>query len=238
MKIALIGYGKMGQTIEKIALERNHEIAVIIDKDNQNDFESDAFKDVDMAIEFSMPETALNNYHKCFKYNIPVVSGTTGWLEEKENLKKEIEQNNYAFLYSSNFSVGVNILFWLNKQLAGLMNNLNNYNVSMTEVHHIHKKDAPSGTALTLANDLIKNIQRLDNWKLNKKEKEQDLPIESIREGEVFGIHEIKYEAKEDILKISHEAKSREGFALGAVMAAEFLKGKTGFYSMEDVLNF
>lgn len=238
MKIALIGYGKMGHEIEKIALERGHEIVSIIDKDNQSDFDSPQFKSAEAAIEFSMPSSALDNYKKCFAANIPVVAGTTGWLEHIEDVKKACENGKQTFFYASNYSIGVNIFFALNKYLAKIMNNYPAYDVKMEEIHHIHKLDAPSGTAITLAEGVIENIDRKTAWKLEKEEKPSDLAIHCIREGEVPGIHEIFYESQSDIISIKHDAKNRKGFALGAVMAAEFIKGKKGFLGMNDMLNF
>ncbi|GHT50788.1 4-hydroxy-tetrahydrodipicolinate reductase [Bacteroidia bacterium] len=228
MKIALIGYGKMGREIEKIALQRGHEIVCIIDIDNQKDFDSTEFLfSAEVAIEFTRPETAFANYQKCFERNIPVVAGTTGWLEHLDEVKKECKKNNQTFFYASNYSIGVNIFFAVNKQLAKIMNQFPQYDVSMEEVHHIHKLDAPSGTAITLAEDVVKNIGRKSL---------ENLPVRSIREGEVPGIHEVIYESEADSIRIKHDAKNRTGFALGAVLAAEFTKGKTGFLTMNDLL--
>jgi 4-hydroxy-tetrahydrodipicolinate reductase len=228
MKIALIGYGKMGREIEKIALQRGHEIVSIIDLDNQEDFDSTEFLfSAEVAIEFTRPETAFANYQKCFERNIPVVAGTTGWLKHLDEVKKECKKNNQTFFYASNYSIGVNIFFAVNRQLAKIMNQFPQYDVSMEEVHHIHKLDAPSGTAITLAEDVVKNIGRKSL---------ENLPIRSIREGEVPGIHEVIYESDADTISIKHDAKNRTGFALGAVLAAEFTKGKTGFLTMNDLL--
>lgn len=238
MKIALIGYGKMGKTIERIAKERGHEIVSIIDIDNSNDFESEAFKSADVAIEFTSPKVALNNYRKAFEARIPVVSGTTGWIEALPELKKEITQNNYTLFWSSNFSLGVNIFMLLNKYLAQIMNRFPDYDVEMTEVHHTQKLDAPSGTAITLADDIIERIDRKSGWTITHKGDADELLITSVREGQVPGIHTIKYESPVDTVTITHDAKSREGFALGAVLAAEFTKGKRGFLGMNDLLKF
>ena len=237
MKIALIGYGKMGREIEKIALGRSHEVVARIDIDNQHDFESEAFKSADVAIEFTVPSTAYNNYMKCFAANVPVVSGTTGWLDKVDDIKNACA-NGKTFFWASNFSLGVNIFFAVNKYLAKIMNNHPNYNVSMEEVHHIHKLDAPSGTAITLAEGLLENIDRKNGWVKEVESSTGELAIRSIREGEVPGIHEIVYESAFDIISIKHDAKNRQGFALGAVLAAEFTKGKTGFLGMEDMLKF
>ncbi len=238
MKIALIGYGKMGKTIEQIALSRGHKIVSIIDVNNPEDFESDAFRSADVAIEFTTPATAFDNYMKCFAANVPVVSGTTGWTARLGEIKDICEKEGKTFFYASNFSIGVNIFFALNKYLAKIMNNFPSYDVRMTEVHHIHKLDAPSGTAITLAEGILENIDRKDRWTLETAEKPTDLPIHAIREGEVPGIHEIIYESDVDTISIKHDAKSRAGFALGAVVAAEFTAGKKGFLGMGDLFHF
>ena len=237
MKIALIGYGKMGQEIEKIAVERGHEIVSIIDINNQKDFESDAFKKADIAIEFTGPTTAYNNYQKCFAANIPVVSGSTGWLDKLAEVKKACAEGKTLF-WSSNFSLGVNIFFAVNRYLAKIMNEFPSYDVRMEEVHHIHKLDTPSGTAITLAEDILKNIKRKKKWVKEIELADTELAIRSVRKGEVPGIHEIIYESNADIIYIKHEAKNRKGFALGAVLAAEFTKGKSGFLSMDDIFKF
>lgn len=238
MKIALVGYGKMGKTIEQIALSRGHEIVSIIDVNNPQDFESEAFKSADVAIEFTTPATAYGNYMKCFAAGVPVVSGTTGWLEHLEEIKRMCKEEGKTFFYASNFSVGVNIFFAVNKYLAKIMNNFPSYDVRMTEVHHVHKLDAPSGTAITLAEGILENIDRKERWTLETAEKMTDLPIHAIREGEVSGIHEVIYESDADIISIKHDAKSRAGFALGAVIAAEFTAGKKGFLGMNDLFHF
>ncbi|MCC8135052.1 MAG: 4-hydroxy-tetrahydrodipicolinate reductase [Tannerellaceae bacterium] len=238
MNIALIGYGKMGKTIEQIALNRGHQIVSIIDIDNRKDFYSENFKKADVAIEFTTPATAYDNYLQCFEANVPVVSGTTGWLNHLEEIKKKCAEEGKTFFYASNFSIGVNIFFAVNKYLAGLMNNFPDYDVKMTEIHHIHKLDAPSGTAITLAEGIIEQIDRKNNWKLGRVDQPAEFPIHAIREGEVPGIHEIVYESEVDYISIKHDAKSRTGFALGAVVAAEFTAGKTGFLGMEDLFKF
>ena len=238
MKIALVGYGKMGKTIEKIALDRGHEIVSIIDINNQNDFTSDVFKSAEVAIEFSAPTAAFDNYMKCFAANVPVVAGTTGWIDRIEEIKTICKEEGKTFFYASNYSIGVNIFFAVNKYLARIMNQFPNYDVRMSETHHIHKLDSPSGTAITLAEDIISQIDRKKKWALEKDAQTGDLAIEDIREGEVPGIHEIFYESDVDYIQIKHSAKSREGFALGAVVAAEFTAGKKGFLSMNDLLDF
>lgn len=238
MNIALIGYGKMGHEIEKIALGRGHNIVAIIDVNNTQDFDSPAFKSADVAIEFSTPATAFDNYKRCFESHVPVVAGTTGWLEHLDEVKEACKEGKQTFFYASNYSIGVNIFFALNKYLAKIMNKYPDYDVKMEEIHHIHKLDAPSGTAITLAEGVIGNVDRIENWNLETKDKDTDLVIHCIREGEVPGIHEIVYESEADIISIKHDAKSRKGFALGAVLAAEFTKGRKGFLGMEDMLKF
>lgn len=238
MKIALIGYGKMGKTIEQIALNRGHQIVSIVDINNPEEFQSANFKSADVAIEFTTPATAFDNYMKSFAADVPVVSGTTGWLDRIGEIKEKCEKEGKTFFYASNFSIGVNIFFALNKYLAKIMNNFPSYNISMTETHHIHKLDAPSGTAITLAEGIIENVDRKDRWTLETAEQPTDLPIHAIREGEVPGIHEVTYESDVDYISIRHDAKSRAGFALGAVVAAEFTAGKKGFLGMDDMLKF
>lgn len=238
MKIALIGYGKMGKTIEQIARERGHRIVSIVDINNPEEFQSDAFKSADVAIEFTTPATAFTNYLRCFEAGVPVVSGTTGWLEHMGEIKEKCEKEGKTFFYASNFSIGVNLFFALNKYLARLMNRFPAYDVRLTETHHIHKLDAPSGTAITLAEGILENIDRKERWTLETADQPADLPIHAIREGEVPGIHEIVYESDADSISIKHDAKSRAGFALGAVLAAEFTAGKKGFLGMNDLLKF
>lgn len=238
MKLALIGYGKMGHEIEQIAISRGHEIVSIIDVSNLNDFESEAFKSADVAIEFTRPDAALENYRRAFKAGVPVVAGTTGWLDHIDEIKSACENDGKTFFYASNFSLGVNIFFALNKYLAKIMDGFKDYDVSMKEIHHIHKLDEPSGTAITLAEGVLENITRKDNWTLNKEHADNELYIEAIREGEVPGYHSIIYDSPVDTITITHDAKSRKGFALGAVVAAEFTCGKKGFLTMSDMLKF
>ena len=237
MKIALIGYGKMGHAIEQIALQRGHEIVSVIDVNNQEDFTSDAFKSADVAIEFSMPAVAMDNYRRAFAAGVPVVSGTTGWLDHLPEIKEACKAGQ-TFFYASNFSLGVNIFFALNKYLAKIMNDFPAYDVRMVETHHVHKLDAPSGTAITLAEGLIDNIERKNKWVEGKEPAEDEIGICSVREGEVPGIHTVIYESDVDTISITHDAKSRMGFALGAVIAAEFTCGKKGFLTMQDMLKF
>lgn len=236
MKIALIGYGKMGKTIEQVAKDRGHEIVSIIDIDNLQDFESEAFKSADVAIEFTRPDVALGNVRKCFAARVPVVVGTTGW--NLNDVKEELEANGNTLFWASNFSLGVNIFAAVNRYLAKIMNGFPEYNVEMEEVHHIHKLDAPSGTAITLAEDILKNLDRKQAWTKEAENSASDLAIKSIREGEVPGIHTITYDSSVDSITITHDAKSRAGFALGAVVAAEFTAGKKGLLGMCDMLKF
>lgn len=238
MKIALIGYGKMGKIIERTALERGHEIVSIVDISNQEEFDSAAFRSADVAIEFSMPVAALQNIRRAFASGVPVVCGTTGWTEALPELKKEMDAQGSTLFWSSNFSIGVNVLMEINRQLARIMNQFPEYNVSMTEVHHTQKLDAPSGTAITLAEGILENLDRKKSWSKETEESPTSLAIHSIREGQVPGIHRIEYLSAIDNLSISHEAFSREGFALGAVIAAEFTAGKKGLLGMNDLLKF
>lgn len=229
MKIALLGYGRMGKTIEKLATERGHSIVKTIEQNDDYDFNG-----ADVAIDFSVPTAAVDNISACLNAGIPVVSGTTGWLESYDDMVALCKEQDGAFIYASNFSVGVNIFFELNKQLAKMMKNLEDYDVSMTEVHHIHKLDAPSGTAITLAEGILENSTKSD-WVLDNQE-EGKITINAVREGEVPGTHNIQYKSAVDEITIEHKAHNRNGFALGAVIAAEWLKDKTGVFSMKDVL--
>lgn len=239
MKIALIGYGKMGKEIEKIALSRGHEIACIIDIDNQEDFESEAFKTVDVAIEFTNPAVAYQNYLKTFKAGVKLVSGSTGWMAEHGDEIKQLCKEGNTLFWSSNFSLGVTIFRAVNKYLAQIMNQFPNYDISIQETHHIHKLDAPSGTAITLAEEVLQKIERKDKWvKAEDKQSDDELPIESIREGEVPGIHTVTYESDADTISITHDAKNRRGFAFGAVLAAEYTVNHQGFLGMSDLFPF
>lgn len=241
----------MGHEIEKVAVARGHQIVCTIDKDNLYDFESPAFKEADVAIEFTSPMTAYENCIKAFKANIKVVCGSTGWIDQhKEEMIRLCKEENKTLFWSSNFSLGVYVFSAVNKYLAHIMNKFPSYDVSMTETHHIHKLDAPSGTAITLAEDIIQNIDRKDRWvkgTLTSPDKSisgqncfdsNELPIHSIREGEVPGIHSIRYESEADSIIITHDAKNRKGFALGAVLAAEFTADHQGFLGMNDLFQF
>ena len=236
MKIALLGYGKMGREIEKAALERGHEIVLIIDETNTGDMTLKNLKMADTAIDFSIPGTAFDNIMKCFDADIPVVCGTTGWLGRFDLVTERCNKENKSFFYASNFSLGVNILFAVNKHLARIMDRFADYNVEIKEIHHIHKVDAPSGTAISLANDLISKIHRKTKWELARSTASDAIKIEAVREDEIPGIHVVTFDSAIDTLKISHEAKSRKGLALGALMAAEFIRDKRGCFSMSDLL--
>ena len=238
MNLALIGYGKMGHIIEQVARQRGHQIVCTIDKDNQADFASAAFASADVAIEFTMPAVAVDNYRRAWTAGVPVVSGTTGWTAQLPAIRREVEQGGHTLFWSSNFSLGVNIFFELNRHLAQLMNRFPNYEPSLTEIHHTEKKDAPSGTAITLAEGILAELPRKEKWVLGAKTSDSELPIEAIRQGQVPGTHTVRYDSAEDCITITHEAKSRAGFALGAVLAAEFVKGRKGFFTMHDMLQF
>lgn len=228
----------MGKTIEQTALQRGHQIVCIIDADNQHDFRSPQFAQADAAIEFTTPTAAIDNYRRAWQIGIPVVSGTTGWTAQLPDIQHEIAKNGYTLFWSSNFSLGVNIFMELNRHLAKLMNAFPNYAPSMTEIHHTEKKDAPSGTAITLAEDLLAQLDRKTTWCLGQATRPDELSIAAIREGQVPGTHTIRYDSPEDTITITHEAKNRQGFALGAVLAAEFTMGKKGFFTMHDLLQF
>lgn len=251
MKIALIGYGKMGKEIEKIALSRGHEIVSIIDINNREDFASEAFRSADVAIEFTAPAVAYGNCLEAFKQGVKVVSGSTGWMAEHgEEMRRLCQEEGKTLFWSSNFSLGVAIFSAVNKYLAKIMNQFPNYDVSMVETHHVHKLDAPSGTAITLAEGILENLDRKHKWVMGTLTAPDgtvtgtadcapdELPVSAIREGEVPGIHTIKYESEADSIVITHDAKNRKGFALGAVLAAEYTAGHTGFLGMNDLFQF
>ena len=240
MKIALLGYGKMGREIEKTAIERNHEIVLIIDENNIPELTIPNLKLADVAIDFSTPSTAFQNIIKCFEADVPVVCGTTGWLDKYEIVREICLREQRSFFYTSNYSLGVNIIFALNKYLARIMNSFTGYNVSVKEIHHVHKLDAPSGTAISLAEGILENIDRKKNWELENNGKtigDENISITAIREDEVPGTHFITYESEVDTIEISHAAKNRRGLALGAVLAAEYIKDRKGVFSMSDMLN-
>lgn len=236
MRIALIGYGKMGKAIEEIALQRGHEIVLTIDQPNLHEFTEENMAPVDAAIEFTSPHSAFDNVKKCLAFGIPVVCGSTGWTEQLETLKKMAADNNGAFIYSSNYSVGVNIFFELNKKLAALMAPHSDYEVILEETHHTQKKDAPSGTAITLAEQILDLVQRKKQWTNELSDNPEDLEIISQRIDPAPGTHSIKYSSPIDDIEIIHTAHNRTGFATGAVLAAEFIRDKKGFFTMKEVL--
>ena len=231
MKIALFGYGKMGKTIERLALERGYTIVAKIDEGSLDD----DFSMADVAVDFSIPTEAFHNITKCFNAGIPIVSGTTGWLEQFDEAVKLCKEKEGAFIYSSNYSLGVNLFFELNKKLAKMVAPFQEYKVSMEEIHHTQKLDAPSGTAITLAEGIIENSSK-NNWALDVTKNEDEIPIVAKRIENVPGTHSILYDSSVDDIEIKHTAKNRDGFALGAIIAAEWLKDKQGVFTMKDVL--
>lgn len=238
MRIILSGYGKMGKEVEKIALDRKHVITAIID--TENDWVG-LMKNpplADVVIDFSTPSTVIDNIKRCFNLNLPIVTGTTGWFNQLNNIKELCLLNNQSLFYSSNFSIGANIFFEINKRLAQLMNSQKQYNVKIEEIHHLQKLDAPSGTAITLANEIIKNMDRKKHWVNTRQTNEDSLEIISKRIENVTGIHQVFYESPVDSIEIKHTAKNRIGLAMGAIMAAEWLQGKKGIFEMKDLLNF
>jgi len=246
MKIALLGYGKMGHIIEKIATDRKHEIVLKIDVSNQDELTTENLQKADVAIEFSTPHTVLANIEACFKAKVPVIVGTTGWYGHLQRLKDECEKNGNTMLYASNFSVGVNIFFHVNKVLAKLMNNYPYYDVQVEEIHHTQKLDAPSGTAITIAEDIVDALDSKKEWvniltadgAPEAIVKPDQLLIESLRIENVPGTHTVVYDSEIDSIEFKHTAHNRNGFALGAVLAAEWVQNKKGFYSVKDMFNF
>jgi 4-hydroxy-tetrahydrodipicolinate reductase len=236
MKIALIGYGKMGKAIEQIALQKGHEVVLKIDVNNAHELTEKNLLQCDVAIEFTGPHTAVQNIYKCFEAGVPLVCGSTGWLEKLEEVKKTCIEKNAGFLYASNYSIGVNIFFELNRRLAELMEHQQSYNVSVEEIHHTEKRDSPSGTAITIAEQIIENISRKKQWVNHPSDDAEDVAIISKRIDPAAGTHSVLYHSDIDDIEIIHTAHNRQGFAAGAVLAAEFMKGKTGLYSMKDVL--
>ena len=233
MKIALLGYGKMGKVIERIALERGHEI--VLRKSSSNTY--DGLRNADVAIDFSIPNAAVNNISQCLNDNVPIVSGTTGWLVDYPKMVALCEEKNGAFIYGSNFSLGVNLFFELNDYLAKMMSKFNQYSVTMEEIHHTQKLDAPSGTAISLANGIIENSNYSD-WSLDENSKANSIYIDAQRIENVSGTHSVFYSSTVDTIEIKHTAHSRDGFAFGSIIAAEWLVGRRGVYTMRDVLEF
>lgn len=236
MNIALVGYGKMGHAIEEIATKRGHNIALRITSANKADLDAAHLKGVDVAIEFTRPESAQENVLKCFEAGVNVVCGTTGWNDRLVETYKRAEESNVGFLHASNFSIGVNMFFEVNKLLAALMHGREEYDISIEETHHIHKKDAPSGTAITLAEQIIANVDHKSGWVLNTTDDINAIPIIAHRVGSVPGTHKVSYSSLIDDIEIIHTAHNRDGFALGAVFAAEYIAGKKGVFSMKNVL--
>ncbi|MGL5938749.1 MAG: 4-hydroxy-tetrahydrodipicolinate reductase [Phocaeicola sp.] len=251
MKIALIGYGKMGKEIEKIALSRGHQIVSIIDINNPEEFGSEAFRSADVAIEFTNPLVAYDNYMKTFEAGVKLVSGSTGWMvDHGDEVKSLCTEGGKTLFWASNFSLGVAIFSELNSYLAKIMNHFTDYDVSIVESHHTHKMDAPSGTAITLAEGILENLKRKKSWIKGTQTapdgsvtgsmecEVNEFPISSIREGEVFGLHTIRYESEADVISITHDANNRKGFALGAVLAAEYTANHEGYLGMNDLFQF
>ncbi len=237
MKIAILGYGKMGEQVEVVALERKHEIVAYIDSEEDWRKQEKAFRTADAAIDFSMPSVVMDNIRRCFEAHIPLVVGTTGWYEHMEEVKKQCETQQQSFFYASNFSLGVNLFFLLNRYLARLMAPHAEYDVSMEEIHHTSKKDAPSGTAIVLAEDIIAALPHKDSWINQENDNRAELSIKSQRLGSQVGTHSVVYTSAMDEIRITHNSFNRKSFAIGAVSAAEFLQGKKGFFTMKDLLN-
>lgn len=238
MKLVIVGYGKMGKAIESVARERKHEILKIIDADNAEELGASAIAHADAAIEFTTPESAYANYQKLFEKHIPVVTGTTGWLDRMHEIQQQCRKEEQTFFYAPNFNIGVNIFFAASQKLASLINNAGGYNASVEEIHHVHKKDAPSGTAIKLAEILTRELSGKTGWSKGATSDNALIPVYSRREDEIPGTHHLRFDSDMDSLTFTHEAKSRKGFALGAVLAAEFVYHKTGFYTMQDMLKF
>jgi 4-hydroxy-tetrahydrodipicolinate reductase len=238
MNIALIGYGRMGNEIESVAISRGHKVGLIIDIDNRGDLNASKLGGIDVVIEFTSPDSAFENVSKCLELSVPVVSGTTGWLKDYEKAAEICLRNNTSFIASSNFSIGVNILFRLNEELARLMSGYREYSVSIEEIHHTKKLDAPSGTAISLAQGIIGQHSQYEKWCFENDKAEDCVPIQSIREGFVTGTHIVSWDSEIDTINIRHEAKNRRGLAHGAVVAAEFISTKKGIFSMSDVMGF
>ncbi len=241
MKIALIGYGKMGKEVEKAALERGHSISIRISRDNAHQIDMITPVNTDVAIEFSTPSSVISNLNYCFRTNIPVVCGTTGWQEKQNDVYEACTKANGSLVHASNFSIGVNLVFEMNEYMARLFNPRNEYQVSIYEAHHVNKLDAPSGTAISLANGIIRNAPKLKQWSLVERDHMVNddpttLPVHAERTGAVTGLHEVNYTSAVDMITLRHEAFNRSGFALGAVLAAEWIQGKKGMYTMRDVL--
>jgi 4-hydroxy-tetrahydrodipicolinate reductase len=238
MNIAIIGYGRMGHEIETASIKRGHVIKLVVDQDNADDLNETKLKGIDVAIEFSTPDAAFKNIITCLMAKVPVVSGTTGWLKNYGRAVEICNMNNTAFIHSSNFSIGVNLLFRLNNELSKYMDHYHDYNVSIEEIHHIKKLDAPSGTAIALASGIVEQHSDYESWSMEEGKKSGCIPIRSVREGFVTGIHTVTWDSDIDTLILKHEAKNRKGLALGAVVAAEFICSREGIFTMDDVMGF
>ncbi len=237
MKVALIGYGKMGKEIEQVAISRGHTIVLKVDITNASSYSIDELKKADVAIEFSTPESVISNIYKCFDTNVPVIVGTTGWLKQLEEVKQKCSDKKQTLFYASNYSIGVNLFFKVNEYLAKLMNAYPTYNAAMEEIHHAHKLDSPSGTAISLAKQILENNSNKQKWVNNSTQNKNELEIISKRIDEVPGTHTVTYSSEVDEISMTHIAHNRKGFALGAVIAAEWVKGKKGIFGMNDLLN-
>lgn len=237
MKIAILGYGRLGQEVERIAILRKHEVVLIIDSIEDWEKEGNRLGEADVAIEFSQPDTVLDNIYHCFDANIPVVIGTTGWYEDFDQVRKDCIDRGQTLFYSTNFSIGVNLFFELNRKFASIMSKMTDYEISIEETHQIHKQDAPSGTAIVLANDIIRNSEKKEKWVRETPENPEELGIQSFRTENVPGTHKVKYESADDSIEIIHTAKNRRGFAIGTLLAAEWLLGKKGVYEMKELLS-
>ena len=238
MNIALVGYGRMGREIESIALERGHVIKLVIDIENMDDLTEENLTGIDAAIEFSSPDSAFGNISRCLESSVPVVSGTTGWLADYEKVVELCKKRNTSFIHSSNFSIGVNILLRLNEDLAALVSRYSDYSVGIEEIHHTKKLDSPSGTAISLALGIAGGHPGYEKWCAGESMQDNCIPIHSVREGDVPGIHTVRWDSAIDSITISHSARNRKGFAIGAVIAAEFIHSKKGIFTMSDVMGF
>jgi len=238
MTIGFLGYGRMGKAIEELALAAGHKVALRVDSKNLEMRSPEYLAECDVILEFTRPESAVKNIMACFEAGVPVVSGTTGWLDHMPEVLGMCSDQDGALFYASNFSIGVNVFFALNQYLAQLIRDLPQYQASMTEIHHIHKKDAPSGTAITLAKSLIQELPKLNSWTLEERQEPGQLPIRSVREGEVPGTHQVRFASEVDTIELTHTAHSRKGFAAGALQAAEWILGKQGYYEMPDLLGW
>jgi len=238
MNIALIGYGKMGKMLEHTALQRGHKIVSKIDLNNIDDFFSAEFRSADVALEFTAPAVAMQNIRAAWAQNVKVVCGTTGWTSDLQVMQNELKTNGKTLFWASNFSLGVNIFFEINRYLAKIMNSFPQYDLNIEEIHHLEKKDAPSGTAITLAENILTLLDRKKHWTLSPEKNLQDIEITALRQPNVVGTHSVKYESVDDAITLTHNAKSRAGLALGAILAAEFVQDKNGYFSMSDLLKF